>query len=471
MVALALAVKRRVLIVGCIAAVCVASAYGTRGVAPVVVSRPSLFSGCNSPPAFENAEVEPSLAVDPRSPMRLVGAYQQDRFHVGGARGIVAALSEDSGRTWKAVALPLSECAGPGGVPGALASDPWVSVGADSEIYVSSLVNPRDRATAVTALTSRTWGRTWSRPRLLGGIHGLADKPSITADPTQPGRAYLIWSDYYATDPPGTESDELFSRTQDGGKTWSRPTVVLDHAKRSGPEDGQVLVDSRTGRLYALMAWVRGGSATPDRPAWMMISHSDDGGAHWSSARRFAVGAPALQRSDTAIRSSPQVPSFAIDARGVIYATWQDSRFSHGRHTGIAFVRSLDGGAHFSAPRLVGGGGRAGGILPTLAADARGGTICLLYLSLAAADAKPRSHYRILRSTNNGRTFRAEDLTPDFALTDAPRLTGSPLVPGGYFLGDYMGVVSLRQGRCGSLYVGATGKASNKTDVFYAATG
>jgi hypothetical protein len=217
------------------------------------------------------------------------------------------------------------------------------------------------------------------------------------------------------------------------------------------------------------MAWVRGGIATPDRPAWMMIAHSDDGGAHWSSARRFAVGTPAPQRSDTAIRSSPQVPSFAIDAHGVIYATWQDSRFGHGGHTDIAFVRSLDGGAHFSAPRLVGGGG-AGGILPTFAADARGGTVCLLYLSLAA-DAKPDSRYRILSSTNGGRTFRAEDLTPGFALADAPRLRGSPLVPGGYFLGDYMGVASLQRGRCGSLYVGATGRASNRTDVFYAAEG
>ena len=45
-------------------------------------------------PAFTNAEVEPSLASDPQHPNRLIAVYQQDRYHSGGARGIVAARDD-----------------------------------------------------------------------------------------------------------------------------------------------------------------------------------------------------------------------------------------------------------------------------------------------------------------------------------------------------------------------------------------
>ena len=47
-----------------------------------VVSGPSPFDGCSLgglDGLFANAEVEPSLAVDPRDPRRLIVAYQQDR--------------------------------------------------------------------------------------------------------------------------------------------------------------------------------------------------------------------------------------------------------------------------------------------------------------------------------------------------------------------------------------------------------
>src|SRR5437773_12070450 len=71
---------------------------------PVHVSAGSPFARCSTVPAFTNAEVEPSLASDPHHPDRLIAVYQQDRYHSGGARGIVAALSKDGGRHWRRLA-------------------------------------------------------------------------------------------------------------------------------------------------------------------------------------------------------------------------------------------------------------------------------------------------------------------------------------------------------------------------------
>src|SRR5204862_9779 len=79
--------------------------------------------------------------------------------------------------------------------------------------------------------------------------------------PRHAGTAYVVWSDYRRTNPPGTESDELLSITRNGGRSWSEPKKILEHGLRAGPEDGQVLVDRRSGRLYLLMAWVRNGLA------------------------------------------------------------------------------------------------------------------------------------------------------------------------------------------------------------------
>jgi hypothetical protein len=70
-----------------------AAAFTTGGHDPVRVSAGSPFAHCSTAPAFTNAEVEPLLASDPHHPNRLIAVYQQDRYHSGGARGIVAAFT------------------------------------------------------------------------------------------------------------------------------------------------------------------------------------------------------------------------------------------------------------------------------------------------------------------------------------------------------------------------------------------
>jgi hypothetical protein len=428
------------------------SVVATALTAPALVSGPSPFGGCPSAPAFEGAEVEPSLAADPTRRNRLIAVYQQDRFHGGGARGIVAAASADGGATWLRKALPVSACAG---AAGAFASDPWVSVGPDGRIYASTLSD------AVSVTTSADWGRTWSAPVRLRGQYGLTDKEAITADPRRPGVAYVTWSDYAPTSPPGTTSDQVVSITRDGGRHWSKPQVAVRHGSSAGPEDGQVLVDPRNGTLYLLTAWIRDAFATPARPAWYLVSRSLDGGRHWSAARRFATGTPAASHGGPVIRTSPQVPSFAIDGKGTLYAAWQDARLTDGAHEDILLTRSTDGGRHWSTPRRVSRGRPS--IIPALAARGNG-SIAVLYLELGA-------QYRLARSSDGGRHVADDAVSPDFAITDAPNITPSPpLVPGGYFVGDYMGAAPLAGGGFGTVFVTARAGASDSTDVYYVAS-
>src|SRR6266513_1537495 len=71
---------------------------------PVVASGPSPFTGCTADNAaaqqqfstlYMNAEPEMRSSINPSQPLNLVGAYQQDRWNNGGARGLVSSWTKN----------------------------------------------------------------------------------------------------------------------------------------------------------------------------------------------------------------------------------------------------------------------------------------------------------------------------------------------------------------------------------------
>src|SRR5690348_7560043 len=153
------------------------------------ISHGSPFDGCTvggSPTStlYPGAEVEPSVAGNRFFPGEVVGAWQQDRWSDGGARGIAAAFSRDGGRSFTEVPWPVSRCA-PGGLAYDRASDPWVSIGPEGVVYGSALAFDVNTArNTVAATTSYDGGRTWRNTTVLiddtaPGI--IDDKNSVTA--------------------------------------------------------------------------------------------------------------------------------------------------------------------------------------------------------------------------------------------------------------------------------------------------
>lgn len=69
------------------------------------ISGPSPFpAGCDHKDPvganYPNAEVQPDIAVDPRNPAHMVGAWQTDRWSGVCGHGLVTAATFDGGRTW-----------------------------------------------------------------------------------------------------------------------------------------------------------------------------------------------------------------------------------------------------------------------------------------------------------------------------------------------------------------------------------
>src|ERR671925_2277215 len=114
----------------------------------VTASGPTPFASCTADNValqeselgsvlYPNAEPEPRADINPTNSSNIVGAYQQDRWSDGGARGLVASWSKDGGATWHPVVIPgVSKCSG--GIFDR-ASDPWDSFAPNGDLYAISL--------------------------------------------------------------------------------------------------------------------------------------------------------------------------------------------------------------------------------------------------------------------------------------------------------------------------------------------
>jgi hypothetical protein len=446
------------------------AAASVAGGGVVTVSGPTPLSSCpdNAQTVVQNAEVEPSLAVDPRRPARAYVAYQQDRFRDGAARGIVVATTTDGGRTWRRSVIGVGFCATGSRTPFRV-TDPWVSVGADGRVYALA---------SSSATTSSDGGAHWTAPVALTvpTARTLPDKGSLTADPVRAGIAYAVWARFVIPSRgPPVQSDAMLAKTTNGGRTWSSPKVILPRGRDAGSIASVIVPDPRRSRLYHFAFWQVGVVPSVRRPGRLVVQSSSDGGASWSPPRTIAQAYTVALASREAfsgnkIRTGFAVPSFAVDRRtGALYATWQDARFSGRRFDQIAFASSRNGGRTWSRPRRI-SRPSVQAFVPVVAV-AQAGTLGVAFYETAAGRSRhpTATRYVLATSRDGGRTFAPRKVGPTFDLAAAPLMQSVPelAVPPGLFLGDYMGIDAAAN-RFHLAFVTTNAARTNATDVRYA---
>jgi hypothetical protein len=170
-----------------------AGASGPSVTSTVAMSGPTDIGGCVWPQLSggdTDAVDEPDLAVNPLDSRNLVGVWLQ-----GGkanAYGIVAGVSNDGGKRWTRVRLPIADC---GAGVHTVATDATVSFGADGIAYVTAVRESPSGPPFEGVITRSTdGGLHWSDPVVFDGGAGRAPEgPQVVADPRSPGRAYLVW--------------------------------------------------------------------------------------------------------------------------------------------------------------------------------------------------------------------------------------------------------------------------------------
>jgi hypothetical protein len=459
-------------------------AAGAAAVGPAtLVSGPSPYAGCTAgggPGAtlYANAEVEPSVAVNPANTQNLIGAWQQDRWSDGGSRGLVAGYSTDGGATWAETTLPFSVCA-PGGVAYERATDPWVSIGPDGTAFaISCSFDESSNANGVVAATSTNGGRTWRNVRILiadnaPNFQFFNDKESVTADPVTAGTAYATWDRLETPNgnPRASHNTSaftgptLFSKTTNGGRTWSTPQVIVATGQHRQTIGNQIVVDRRTGTLYDFFDLIAPPNSHPYSVAFVK---STDGGATWTQPQVVAglltsfVSDP---NTGDSIRTGDIIPEVAIDAAtGRLYAVWQDSRF-----TGVdevALSTSADGGATWTAPVRVNTNTPADrpGFTPMVDVSSNGtvGVSFYDFRNLTTQTATLPTDYWFTSSTNHGASFgREQHLAGPFDMLTAPNASG-------FFTGDYQGLDTQGTAFVPFFVTANSGNTANRTDVFAA---
>lgn len=416
---------------------------------------------------FSGAEVEPSVAINPRNPQNLIGFWQQDRWSNGGAHGLVGAASFDGGQTWARQSPPFSRCGGGTAANGgnyARASDPWVSFGPDGTAYAIALsfdgaVLMAGSDSAMLVSRSSDGGLTWGAPITLihDGANFLDDKESITADPNDARFVYAVW-DRLST---MTTGPSYFTRSTDGGQSWETARAIYDPGT-DNQTLGNVIVVLPNGILVDVFAHLSGPNGGPFTSILEDV-RSTDNGVTWSPPFKIAdylgVGA---KDPDTAtlVRDSTAVPQIAVAPNGDLYVVWQDARFSAGSRDGIALSTSNDGGMTWAAPVQINGNHSTIAFIPTIHIR-NDGMIGVTYFDFRdnTTDAATLpTDYWLTRSIDASTWQESE-----FAYFD---LDYAPHVPA-LFIGDYQALTSIDNVFV-PFFAQTNTSVSNRTDIFAA---
>ena len=442
----------------------------------VTVSSTDPYTGCandgQTGTVTKDAEVEPQAAVNPHNPGNIIGAWQQDRWSNGGAHGLLAGFSTDGGKTWGESQLPFSGCVTGSnpvldpftGTPYNRASDPWVSIGPDGTAYAVALAATESTVsgggnndTGVAAATSTDGGKSWGNARLVKSDQGTSpvfefthffnDKESVTADPIHGGTAYVVWDRLTA---PSHSPDAAlrahafrgpawFSKTTDGGKTWTGTRAIFDPGQNSQTIGNVIVVNPRTGALYDFFEQFQTTGSPKFTPRGFSVGFvsSPDGGATWSgpttvAAQQFVTDTD--PNTGAALRTGEGLPSAAIDpSTGQLYVVWSDNRFT-GTVNQIVISTSADGGKTWTAPAVISKVTGRPAFTPTVAVNSAGGVGVTYYdlRNLPAGDTTTLpADYWFTASSDHGKSFGDEThVAGSFDLLQAPNA-------GGFFVGDY----------------------------------
>ena len=363
---------------------------------------------------------EPAIAINPNNPNQVVGVA-----------GRWAAYSTDGGRTFTAIQ--------PAGDSGRAGGDPSLAFDDKGHVFLSFLSIERNGlpgywghgpgANGIYVRHSADGGRTWDHePVAVIAWTGnepdvkLEDMPRIWADThsSSPhrGNLYIAWIEWQID-----KSIVLYSRSTDGGKTWTTPRRISTKAGLPRDDNGAVVGIIGTvapdGTQYVV--WNEGLNVT--------LAVSRDGGKSFGPSRPiFDVGPPYFGGASgiPGVSRAMGFPQVGIDAtNGTLYVTWSDFRNGD---VDVFISRSSDRGRTWTRPmRVIDDPVHSGAdqFLQWMSVDPTDGSVNVQFYDRREDPANRSTRVTLARSTDGGKTFT------NYAWSEIP-FTGENA-----FLGDY----------------------------------
>jgi hypothetical protein len=408
---------------------------------------------------------ESSVAVNPRNPRKILVAWIQD----GRATDVVMA-SRNGGRTFSRILVPgLSACTGG---PFQVASDPGVDFSADGrQAWFSAIVvdiedneaQGEGANSSMYAFRSFHGGFSWSRPSVIQpATDEFWDLPRLTADPRRPKRAYYVYDLREPVGKYGTKGYSLFSKTTNGGRSWSMPQKLYDpHTPSSWPGISKILVN-KDNSLLDVMAIVGTKPSNPLAPNTTeeIAVRSTDRGRTWGKPITIGHSSGRGVTDPTTkniLNTYDTYPSQTVAPNGDVYVSWLQPGATT-QSSRIAVARSTDSGRHWHV-RHIAVDGQAG--LPTIEV-AGDGTVGVVYYKIAPKSAAGYWPARVAVATSrdHGRHWSRDPVAGPFNL-----LTTGSKARACCFVGDFEGIDRLPHGMAAAYSMGKPTK--HKVDVYF----
>ncbi|RLD81717.1 MAG: glycosyl hydrolase [Bacteroidetes bacterium] len=281
---------------------------------------------------------EPSIMINPKNTDHMVGAANIDNIY----------YSTDAGHTWTTASL-----SSPYGVWG----DPVIIVDTAGAWYFFHLSNPPTWGNWIDRIVCQkkdTIGGTWNNGTYMG-LDGTKaqDKEWAVVDITN-NNIYVTWTQFddYGSSSPDDKSDIHFSRSFDGGDTWSEALrineVSGDCIDDDNTTEGAVPAVGPDGEIY--VAWAG--------PEGLVFDRSLDQGSTWLEEDIYIGPFPDGWAYDIpGISRCNGLPVTKCDLsggekHGTIYVNWTDQR-NGTDDTDVWLCKSTDGGNTWSEAKRV----------------------------------------------------------------------------------------------------------------------
>lgn len=282
---------------------------------------------------------EPTIFINPKNPAIIMAGANIDKVY----------LSIDTGRTWTFDTLESKS-----GVWG----DPCIISDTAGDFLFLHLASPPPLSGGhwidrIVSQKYNTAQQQWVVDTFIGldGRPDFAqDKEWIALDKSN-NNLYVTWTqfDEYGTSDTSKKSNILFSKSTDGGVSWSEAKRINKHSGNCVDSDntveGAVPAIGSNGEIY--VAW-----AGPDG---LVFDKSVDGGNTWldtdivitSIPGGWDYNIPGISRCNGLPVTDSDISGGVFS--GNIYVNWSDQR-NGTDNTDIWLVRSSDGGNNWSAP-------------------------------------------------------------------------------------------------------------------------